>query len=500
MDLLSLPWIVGPVILPLLAAGLTFVLRTRAALAVSLLAALGILGSVAGLGAQVLSGGPRGYALGGWEAPLGIELYADGLSVFMLSMTALVGAAVSLYAVGYFGRGETGVRPGDYSDGPGAFWPLWMFLWASLNILYLSADLFNLYVSLELLGISAVALVALGGDRPVIQAAMRYLLVSLLGSLAYLLAVALLYGAHGTLSVRLLGGLVEAGAVASAALALVTVGMALKTALFPLHFWLPPAHANAPTPVSAILSALVIKGTFYLLVRLWFDVFPAEATPAAGELLGFLGAAAIVWGAVLAVRQERLKLLVAYSSVSQIGYFFLLFPLATGSAAFAAYSGGLYHAFSHGLAKAAMFMAAGVIIKTLGHDNIKGLEGIAQHLPLTVATFAVAGVSLMGLPPSGGFTAKWLLLSAAFDNGRWDLALVIIGGGLLAAVYVFRILNRALLNVTPAEAPRLPVPRRMEALALGLAVLSALLALFSGPLLGLLEAGAPFAPALVGAR
>lgn len=408
MELLSLPWIVGPIVLPLLGAIVAFVLRTRAVLPVSLLVALGIVVSVAGLGAQVLSGGPRSYALGGWDAPLGIELYADGLSVFMLVMTSLVGVAVSFYAVGYFwqGWGAAGTRPGDYSDEYGAFWPLWMFLWASLNVLYLSADLFNLYISLEILGLSAAALVTLGGGRTVLNAGMRYLMVSLLGSLAYLLAVALLYGAYGTLSLQLLGELVRVGPTAFAALALVTVGMAMKTALFPLHFWLPPAHANAPTPVSALLSGLVIKGTFYLLVRLWFDVFPAEVNPAAGELLGFLGAAAIVWGAVLAVRQKRLKLLVAYSSVSQIGYFFLLFPLATGGAGFAAFSGGLYHAFSHGFATAAMFMAAGVVLKTLGHDEIKSLEGIAQRLPLTVASFAVAGVTLMGLPPSGGFTAN----------------------------------------------------------------------------------------------
>ncbi len=499
MELLSVPWIVFPIVLPLLAAILAFVLRTRAALAVSLLAALGIVVTVAGLTAQVATEGAQSYPIGGWEAPLGIELYADGLSVLMLIMTALVGAAGSLYASGYFGQERAaGVRPGDYLDRYGAFWPLWMFLWSSMNILFLSADVFNLYISLEILGLSAVALVTLAGGRRAVTAGMRYLLVSLLGSLAYLLAVALLYGAYGTLNVQLLGELVEAGPTAFAALALVALGMALKTALFPLHFWLPRAYADAPSPASALLAGLTTKASFYLLVRLWFDVFPEEMTPAAGELLGILGAVAIVWGAILAVRQERLKALIAYSSVSQIGYFFLLFPLTTGSAGFEAWSGGVYYAFSHGFATAAMFMAAGVIVQTLEHDRIKDMEGLSQHLPLTIASFAVAGVTLMGLPPSGGFTAKWLLLSAAIDNNRWDLVVVIIGGSLLAAVYVFRILNRALLTITPTDTPRGPRPQRLEAIALALALVSALLALFSGPLLDLLQTGAPFAPALVG--
>lgn len=499
MEVLSAPWVVGPIVLPLLAATLAFVLRARAALTVSLLAALGIVLTVAALTAQVATDGAQSYPLGGWEAPLGIELYADGLSVLMLLMTALVGAATSFYAVGYFGQGWSvaGVRPGDYSDRYGAFWPLWMFLWASLNILFLSADIFNLYIALEVLGISAAALVTIGGGRTAISAAMRYLLVSLLGSLAYLMAVALLYGAYGTLSVGLLGELVEAEPTAFAALALITVGMALKTALFPLHFWLPPAHANASTPVSALLSALVVKGSFYLILRLWFDVFPDEMLPAAGQLMGLLGAGAIVWGSILAIRQERLKLLIAYSTAAQLGYLFLLFPLATAGAGFDAWSGGIYHALSHAFAKAAMFMAAGIILHVLEHDNIEDMVGLSQRLPVTTASFGIAGVTLLGLPTSGGFTAKWLLLSAAIEEGRWDLALVVLAGGLLAAVYLFLVLNKMYLN-RPMSGEKLhSPPRLMEAMTFALAGISLALGLVSAPVLELLRIGAPFASVLV---
>ena len=496
MEAIGAQWIVAPIVLPLAAATLACLLRVRAAVAVSLLVSPAILAAVAGLGVRVIAEGPQRYRLGGWEAPLGIELYADGLSVFMLLMTAFVGAAASAYAAGFFPRG--GGRPADRANGGASFWPLWMFLWAALNGLFLSADLFNLYVTLELLGLSSAALVALGGGAAALSAGMRYLLVSLTGSLAYLFGVALLYGAFGVLSLDGLRELVVPVAGAYAALALVTVGMALKTALFPLHFWLPPAHANAPAPVSALLSALVVKASFYLILRLWFDVFPEEvATPVAAQLLGLLGAGAIVWGSLLALGQRRLKLLVAYSTVAQIGYLFLLFPLAVGGG-FDAWSGSVYHAFSHAFAKAAMFMAAGAIAVALGHDEIGGMDGLFQHLPLSVASFAVAGVTLMGLPPSGGFTAKWLLLNAALEGGRWDLAAVILAGGLLAAGYVFLFLNHALLSA-PAGKPSRPAPRGLEVTAFALAMASLTLGLLSAPLLDLLRVGAPFAAgAIVG--
>ncbi len=484
------------VVLPLAVATLACLVRTRAVPRLGLVAAIGILLAAVRLGLEVLLEGPQRHQLGGWQAPLGIELYADGLSVFMLLVTAIVGTAATVYATGFFSREREesgGCRPGDYGDKSGSFWPLWMFLWAALNGLFLSADVFNLYITLELLGISSAALIALGKTREAITAGMRYLMVSLLGSLAYLLAVGLLYGAFGALSLEALGDLVFPGPVAYAALALMTLGLALKSALFPLHFWLPPAYVSAPAPVSALLAGLGTKASFYLLVRLWFGVFPAALTPVAGQLLGVLAVVAIVWGSVLAMRQRRLKPLLAYSSVSQIGYLFMLFPLAAmlGSGGFDAWSGGIYHAFSHALAKASMFMTAGAIVMALEHDEIGEMDGLFQHMPLSVASFAVAGVTLMGLPPSGGFTAKWLLLGAALEGGHWVLAAAILGGGLLAAGYLLVFLNRALLTAPTKKLPR-PAPRGLEVAAFVLALASLSLGLLSAPLLELLRIGAPF--------
>ncbi|MFQ5488823.1 MAG: proton-conducting transporter membrane subunit, partial [Gammaproteobacteria bacterium] len=215
-----------------------------------LFVALAVVTCVAGLARLVAEQGAQRYAVGGWGAPLGIDLYADGLSLLMLMVTAALGLGISVYSTGYFERKRSAV-----------FWPLWLFLWAALNALFLSADIFNLYVTLELLGLAAVALVALAGGAEALISAMRYLLVSLLGSLFYLLGVALLYHSYGSVDIAILAERVEPSPAVWAAMGLMSAGLLLKTALFPLHFWLPPAHANAPAPVSALLSALVVKAS-----------------------------------------------------------------------------------------------------------------------------------------------------------------------------------------------------------------------------------------------
>jgi formate hydrogenlyase subunit 3/multisubunit Na+/H+ antiporter MnhD subunit len=272
-----------------------------------------------------------------------------------------------------------------------------------------------------------------------------------------------------------------------------TAGLLAKTALFPLHLWLPPAHAGAPAPASAVLSSLVVKGSFLIIVRLWFDVIPGLPSDAAMQILATLGAAAIVFGSALALQQARLKLLVAYSTVAQIGYLFLMFPLATGAAAhiagMGAWTGGVLQAISHACAKAAMFMAAGLIAQALGHDRIAGLAGIGRALPMTVLAFGLGGLSLMGLPPSGGFVAKWLLLSAAIEGGQWWWGLVIVAGGLLAGGYVFRVLGPALAATEDRTPTCAPVSRGREMVVLALAVVSMALGLLPLASFGLLQVG-----------
>jgi multicomponent Na+:H+ antiporter subunit D len=245
---------------------------------------------------------------------------------------------------------------------------------------------------------------------------------ALFGSVLYLLGAALLYGAYGTLDIVLLGGQVRAAPAVWVAAGLMTAGLLAKTALFPLHLSLPPAHANAPAAASAILSGLVVKASFFLIVRLWFQVLPAMPSAVPGNILAFLGSMAILSGSVLALQQARLKLLIAYSTVAQIGYLFIMFPLALGAHPWSteAWSGGLMQALSHALAKAAMFLAAGLVAESLGHDRIYSLAGAGRMMPVTFMAFGLGGLSLMGLTPSGGFVAKWLLLKASVGSGYVD--------------------------------------------------------------------------------
>ena len=458
----SLVWLL---LLPLAWATLAFVLGPGrgAWLAIAGLAAQFAL--AVDLARKVAAGGVSAHVVGGWGAPLGIDLAADGLSAAMLLLTQGVALPLAIHARAYFKAGDpAGVW----------FWPLLGFLLAGLNALFVSADLFNLYVTLELVGLAAVGLVAAGGGTQQVAAALRYLFATLLGSGAYLLGVALLYGAYGTVSSATLLPLVtaEAPRLVWIAAGLMVTGLLLKTALFPFHFWLPPAHGGAPARVSALLSALVVKASFYLILRLWLD--PLQALlPSFAWLLALLGAAAIFWGSWQAIRAVKVKRLIAYSTVAQLGYLFLIFPLLPAPGALQA---GVMQVFAHGLAKAGMFAAAGVMIKATGQDTVAGLAGAVERLPVTFFAFGLAGMTLMGLPPSSGFLAKWQIIDAALAQGHWVIAVVALAGGLLAAVYVFRVLRQAFLQA-PAPDTATAVPRTLEWTAFALAAASVLLGL-----------------------
>ncbi len=482
------PWFLWTVVLPLTAALLAF-LFPRQAVPLALATGVAMPLLVGATSAQLLQFGPILHQLGGWQTPLGIMLLADGPAVIMLLASALVGLVTTIYACAYFSDSADGEPPVARS-----FWPLWLFLWAACNALFVSSDLFNLYITLELITISAISLTALTNRPTALTAAMRYLLTGLAGSLAYLFGVALLYSAYGTVDLSLLAVAMTSDTLSRSALALMSAGLLLKAALFPFHFWLPPAHANAPAPVSAILSGLVVKAPLLILLRLWFDVFAEGVTMPPASLLGGVGAVAIIWGSLLALRQPRLKLLVAYSTVAQIGYLFLLFPLARGEASTTAWVGGLLLVLSHACAKTAMFLVAGTVQRMTGHDRLSDLVGAGTPLGAQLLIFALAAMSIIGLPPSGGFTAKWMLLNAAIVTGQWWYVLVIGAGTLMAGAYCLRVLSRAFVQ-TPLSAYRplspamtwSPLALGLLALALGVAAYQpALLSLIGAPVTGVL--------------
>jgi len=462
------------IIIPLAGAALTFVTERKHDPVVAVVTGVAILGSSIALIVRVLTAGPFRYKIGGWGAPLGIDLVADGASALFVLLTAVVGLAVTVYATAYF----EGPKASMY--GHGMFWTLWLFMWTSLNALFLTADIFNVYVCLELVGISAVALVTLNGSSQALRAGARYLFSSMLAAMTYLLGVTFVYSATGNLDMAILRSTLVPDAAAVTGLSLMIAALLLKTALVPAHFWLPSAHGSAPSPVSAALSALVVKGSYYTILRLMISVVPPGYLPGVDIVLGVLGSAAIIWGSLQALVQTRIKQLVAYSTVAQVGYLFIVFPLArAGSDVFMlALGGAIFHALTHALAKSGFFLAAGTLVTRFGHERIDEMTGAARSAPVLVMSVALAGVTMMGLPPSGGFAAKWMLISAALSAGQWWWALVLVAGGLLAAAYMFRLLG-VLLRDTPSALNPSSRPVRTEWVPLSLAAVAALLVLAS---------------------
>lgn len=471
----ELPWMESAILAPLLGA-LLCIASTRGTRTIAALASLATATAAVGVAASVFAHGTTRTAVSGWPVPLGIQLRADGLSALMLVTFSVVGVHISAHAIAHFSGRPARAR---------SFFPLWLFAWAGLNALLVSGDVFNLYVTLELTTLAATALVATQCNHAALSSALRYLLFAIAGSLLYLLGIALLYGAYGVLDIELLSAALTPSPTTSIAFSLIAVGLAIKAPLFPLHGWLPGAYASAPLPSSALLSAVIGKAAVYIVLRMWLALFAATARPGWTVVIGGLGAVGVLWAATAAFRQQRLRLLIAYSSISQLGYVFLIFPLHTANAR----AGVVYLAISHACATAAMFMAAGTIEEVVGHDDIDRLRGLAHHIPVTFVAFALAGASVMGLPPSGGFIAKWLLARAALEQHEWWWAAVVVLGGLLSAAYVFRVLRGAFL---PAPvAPRLPTSRATQLVALALALVALGLGLAPSIPLALLSRGAP---------
>ncbi|QTF93710.1 proton-conducting transporter membrane subunit [Halomonas sp. BM-2019] len=388
----------------------------------------------------------------------------DALGGLLLLLTQLVLLASAAYAAGH--RRALDLPGGGYAR----FWPLLGGLAAALGLIWVAADLLLLYAGLELMGLCAVGMMLLPGKAEALVAGLRYLLYALVGSLAWLLGVALLLGIWGTLDLAGLAAVAEPDAVTRIAMALLAGGLLLKAAIFPLHGWLAPVHASAWTPVSAVHGALVVKASFFILVLLWRLLLP-EAVAAAWAL-GLLGAAAVLWGGVQAWRADSLKQVVAWSTVGQLGYLMLLFPLLAGTAAgvaVLAWQSTWLQLAGHALAKAAMFMAAGNLMFSTGAARLADLAGTSRRLPLSLMTFGLAAVTLMGLPPSAGFTAKWLLLQASLQSGQWLWVGVLVVGTLLTAAYVFRVLRCSFVEEAPRQAFQ-PLPRGMELVALLLAL------------------------------
>ena len=434
--------------------------------------------------ARVAAEGPFSYEFGGWAPPIGIEFRFDELSAFV-AVVCLIGWLAVLYSVRYteWLRGIEKPRIPYY-------YTLLLLNVSGLIGFSVTGDLFNLYVFLEIVSLSGYALVAVSGERIAEMAAFKYLLLGAISSLAILLGIGMLYGLTGSLNIAdVTGRLGNAPSLPVAvAFGALTLGFMVKAAVFPLHIWLPDAHAIAPSPVSAILSGLVVKIGIVGMFRLYQMAYGSGAIEMEGlnHVLMWLGALSIIMGAFFAVFQEDVKMMLAYSTISNIGYIVMGLGLASTFGVI----GAAVHVFNHALIKATLFLGVGALIYRTGQRTLSGLAGVGRSMPVTTAAISIGAISIVGIPPTAGFLCKWYIALGAMEAGHPFFAFALVFGALFIFIYYIRMVNAfyfrtptdpAVIDVKEAPASMLVPIIALAALCLIMGVLGRLPLTFIEP-------------------
>ena len=386
--------------------------------------------------AHVLSEGPISYAMGGWAPPFGIEYRVDAINGFVLLLVSVIGAVIMPYA-------RVSVADEIAPERQAYFYAAYLLCLCGLLGITITDDAFNAFVFLEVSSLATYTLIALGRDRRALLAAYQYLIIGTIGATLYVIGVGLLYTMTGTLNlVDMAGrlGEIEYSRPLLAALAFLTVGISLKLALFPLHVWLPNAYAYAPSVATAFLAATATKVAVYLLLRYFFTVFGVvfvfDTLPVT-EILLALSIAAMFGASIVAIFQDDVKRMLAYSSVAQIGYITLGIALANQTGL----TGGVVHLFNHALMKGALFLLLGAVVFRIGSVKIEDLAGLGRRMPLTMGAFVLAGLSIIGTPGTAGFISKWYLAVGALEKGWWWLVFLLVASSLLSVVYIGRVVE-----------------------------------------------------------
>jgi len=394
---------------------------------------------------RVLTTGDISYAIGDFAPPWGIEYKIDKVNAFVLLIVSSIGAVVTTFA-------RRSVEKEVPEEKQVLFYSAFLLCLTGLLGITVTGDAFNIFVFLEISSLSSYTLIAMGRDRRALTAAFQYLVMGTIGATFILIGIGLIYMMTGTLNIadmadRIAG--VEVSAPIVAAAGFIFVGVGLKLALFPLHLWLPNAYTYAPSMITAFLAATATKVSVYVMLRFMFTIFGPfftfELLPMAPVLV-FLSAIAILTASTVAIFQNNVKRMLAYSSVAQIGYMVLGIAMvsATGLTA------GILHLFNHALMKGGLFMALGCVAYRLGAANLDTIKGLGRRMPLTMFAFVIGGLSLIGVPLTAGFVSKWYLVLGALEKGWWPVAAIILVGSLLAVIYIWRIVEAAYFQA-PAD-------------------------------------------------
>ncbi len=390
---------------------------------------------------RVLADGELRHFLGGWPPPFGIEYVLDHLSAFMAVIIVFIGLVAVIYPpqAGLYHTPRRGIPA----------YGLLLLLIGGLVGVVITGDLFNLFVFLEIYSLASYALITLGGDKAAV-ASFRYLVLGTIAGSFYLLGVGFIYFSTGTLNMadaaQRLPALYGSPTI-MAAVALIVVGMGIKMALFPLHVWLPDAHSYAPPVVAAILAAIQIEVAAYVVVRFMLTVFQPQyfidVMPIT-TIIGWVAAAGIIFGSVMAIAQKDFKRMLAYSTVAQVAYIGLGIGLANPLGLI----GALLHILNHAFMKSLLFLVAGGIRHQTGLHAIPQFAGLGRKMPLMMSAFTVSALSMVGIPPTAGFFSKWYLILGGIEAGNWVFVGVILASSLLTAVYFFRMIEK--LFATPS--------------------------------------------------
>ncbi len=422
--------VLGTVFLPLLGAALGLLMARNLKLQHGLGLAAGTGAWLCSIGVLIanLESGPQLYRLGGWPTPFGIVLVADLLSALFAVMSTTVVAAGILYALGCK----------DKVVSVPTFIPLFLCMGAGLNGALYTGDIFTMFVFIELMVIASVILVAISDNRLGLEAAIKYLLISSMGTLFLLVGIGALYATFGTLNMADMGRLLASGErplLAQAAAVMLMCAFLLKSAVFPFHFWQPDFHTTAPTPVHSVLSSVVVKVGIYGLIRLITLMFTAEA-PLIQNLLVILGVIGIFFGSLGALRTYDAKRLLAYSTFGQIG--FILVGIGWGTPL--ALAGALVYAVNHSFIKSALLMITGAISsRTIGKTSrLSEIGGIGQKLVYTSGLYFLGGMALAGVPPLNGFISKVALIQGGIGAEGWLVLGLAVGAGMITLLYMMR--------------------------------------------------------------
>ena len=440
-----------PVLLPLLGAALTLAFRRSPRLQRSVsIAVLAAVVAVAGvLVWQTDVNGPQVLWLGAWQEPLGISLVADRLSALMLLVSSIVTLLVLVFAIG---QGQADSDDETESETPlTIFHPTYLVLAAGVSNAFLAGDLFNLFVGFEILLFSSYVLITLGGSAARIHAGTTYVVVSLLSSALFLVGIAAVYAATGTVNLAQLAiriGDLPSGVALVLQLSLLTA-FAIKAAVFPMSAWLPDSYPTAPAPVTAVFAGLLTKVGVYAIIRTQTLLFPDS--PLQG-LLMWAALLTMVIGILGAVSQSGLKRILSFTLVSHIGYMIFGIALATPEGT----AGAIFYVAHHITIQTALFLITGLVERLAGTTSLDRLGGLAVASPVLATLFFVSAMNLSGIPPLSGFLAKVGLLHAGIELGT-PLAWLLVVGGIVTSLLTLYALTKVWSQAfwrTLADAPR----------------------------------------------